>query len=78
MRLRQRIAAAVLLPAPLTHELHDIGRRPTGDEARNVVQVNPATPGYFVTWASFGATWDVAGKDVMVLLLATEVKEVFG
>jgi hypothetical protein len=67
-----------LLPAPLTYELDDIGRRPAGHEARNVIKMNPATPDYFVTRASFGAAGDFAGEHVMVLLLATEVEEVLG
>lgn len=67
-----------LLPALLTHELHDVGRRAARHEARDVVEVNPATPGYFVTRASFGAIRDFAGEHVMVLLLATEVEEMLG
>jgi len=67
-----------LLPALLTHELHDVGRRPARHEARDVIEVNPATPGYFVTRASFGAIRDFAGEHVMVLLLATEVEKMFG
>ena len=66
----------VLLPAPLTHEFHDVVRRPAGHKARDVVQVHPATPDYFVTRSSFGAIRDFAGENVMVLLLATEVEEV--
>jgi hypothetical protein len=67
-----------LLPALLTHKLHDVGRRAARHEARDVVEVNPATPGYFVTRASFGAIRDFAGEHVMVLLLATEVEEMLG
>jgi hypothetical protein len=64
--------------APLTHELHDIGRRPAGRKAGDVVKVNPATLGNLVARASFGAIRNFTGKHVMVLLLATEVEEVFG
>jgi hypothetical protein len=67
-----------LLSPPLAHEFHDIGRRPAGHEAGNVVDMNPATSGYFVTWASFGAIRDFAEEHVMVFLFATEVEEVFG
>lgn len=69
---------ARLLPALLTHEFHDIGRRPARYEARDVIEVNPATPGYFITRASFGAIRDFAREHVMVLLLATEVEEMLG
>jgi hypothetical protein len=68
----------LLLPAPLTHELHDFGRRPARHEAREVVEVNPATPGYFVARASFGMIRDFAVEHVMVLLLAKEIEEVPG
>ena len=67
-----------LFPTSLTDKLHDIGCRPTGYEARDVVDVDPAAPGYFVTRARFGAIRDFAREHVMVLLLATEVEEVFG
>lgn len=67
-----------LLPAPLAHQLHDIVRRSGGEEARNVVQMDPAAPDDFITRARFGAIGDFAGKHVMVLLLATEVEEMLG
>jgi hypothetical protein len=67
-----------LLPALLAHKFHDVGCRPARYEARDVIQVHPATSGYFVTGASLGAIRDFAGEHVMVLLLATEVEKMFG
>ena len=67
-----------LFAAPLTHELHDVGRGTASHEARDVVEVDPATLCDFVVWTSFGAIRDVAGEHVMVLLLSTKVEEVFG
>jgi hypothetical protein len=62
----------------LTHQLDDIGGRPAGYQANDVVEVDPATFGDFVARASFRATRDFAGKHVMVLLLATEVEQMLG
>lgn len=67
-----------LLPATLTHELHDVDRRPAGDEIRDVVEMNPAAFGYFVARTSFGAIRDFAREYMMVFLLAPEIEEVPG
>ncbi|SAL09069.1 hypothetical protein AWB64_00070 [Caballeronia sordidicola] len=69
---------AQLLFTPLTHELHDVGRRRTGQEARDVFEVDPTAFGYLVTRASLGAIRDFAGEHVMVLLLSTKVEEISG
>lgn len=67
-----------LFAAPLTHKLHDVGRWTAGHEASDIVEVDPATLCDFVVRTSFGAIRDFAGEHVMVLLLSTEVEEVFG
>jgi hypothetical protein len=62
----------------LAENFHDDFRRQAGRQSAKLIKMNPATFGYFVTWASFGAVRDFAGEHVMVFLLAAKVKEVLG
>jgi hypothetical protein len=67
-----------LLSTPLSHELDDIAGRRAGQKTGNVVQMNPAALGDFVVGPSLGVVWNIAGEDVMMFLLATEVEQKLG
>lgn len=70
--------AVVLLPAPLIDQPHDIARGAARDQARDVVEVDPSTPGDLAARPRFGLPRYFAGKDVVVLLLAANVEQVPG
>ena len=71
-------AQSGLFSTPLTHELDDVIRRSAGHETRDVVEMNPAALRDFIAGTRFGAIRDFAGENVMVLLLAAEIEEMFG
>lgn len=70
--------AVVLLPAPLVDEPENIVRRAARDQARDVVEMDPSTPGYLATRACLGLPGYFAGEHMMVFLLAANVEQIPG
>ncbi len=67
-----------LLPAPVVDEPKNIVGRPAGDEARDVVEVNPSAPRYFAARPRLGLPRYFARKHVVVFLLAANVEQIPG
>ncbi len=70
--------AVELLPAPLVDQPKNIVRWAAGDQARDVVEVDPSTPGYLAARARLGLPGYFAGEHVMVFLLAANVEQIPG